>query len=78
MNKEKFKDVVDIIVANVIAFSTLVVSTLTFAVLIMCFLKGTAFIRENSMLVLIAILSIPAQYCVYRLLYEIGKHSDCI
>lgn len=78
MNKEKFRDIVDIIVANVIAFSTLVVSILTFAVFIMCLLKGTAFIRENSMLVLITVLSIPAQYCVYRLLYEIGKSSDCI
>lgn len=78
MNKEKFKDIVDIIVANVIAFATLIVSVLTFAVFIMCLLKGTAFIRENSMLVLITVFSIPAQCCVYRLLYEICKHSDCI
>jgi hypothetical protein len=78
MNKEKFKDIVEVIVANVIAFATLITSILTFAVLIMCLLKGTAFIRENSMLVLITVFSIPAQYCVYRLLYEIGKNSECI
>lgn len=78
MNKEKFRDTVDIIVGHVIAFSTLIVSILTFAVFIMCLLKGTAFIRENSMLVLITVFSIPAQCCVYRLLYEIGKSSDCI